>query len=80
MNGPSEHDRKLGMRGNGEEGMGSAPEGRGLRPERTDSLAENSGMLQTLKTDLLSPTVRIPGPRGCWHSSFPSSTWKSQPG
>ena len=56
------------------------PEGRGLRPKQIDSLAKNSGMPQTLKMGSPSPIARIPRPGGCWNSSFPSSTRKSQPG
>ena len=77
--GLSAHSRKLGMRRNGGKPTGSAPGEKGLHPEPTSSSAENSGTQQTLKTDSPSPTVRIPGPRGCWNSSFPSSIRKSQP-
>ena len=59
--------------------MGLALEERGLHPEWISLLAENSGMQRALKTGLPLPTAKIPGPRGCWNSSFPSSIQKSQP-
>ena len=73
------HDRKLGVRRDGGKPTGSALGEKGLHLKPTSSLAENFEMQQTLKTDSPSPSVRIPGPRGCWNSSSPTSIRKSQP-
>ena len=48
--------------------MGLTWEMRDLLSERTNSSAENSGTQRILRTDLPSPIVKIPGPRGCWSS------------
>ena len=53
MRGLSEHGRKLGMQRNGERPMDSASEEKVLHLGRINSSAENSGMRQALKTDLL---------------------------
>ena len=76
----SGHGRKLGVQKDEGKPTGLALGEKGLHLEPTSSLVESSETQQTLKMDSPSPTARIPGPRGCWNSSSPSSIRKSQPG